>query len=66
MIIGAYFQTGECLVCPIDQAAQMMGCSEYLLKKSLDGNHAFPGVTICKMANDSVFRIPKEVPKLRK
>ena len=65
MIVGAYFSDGRVLVAPLEQAASLMGVTDYILRQTLNGKHVLRGCVPTKLPNDTPHRIPKEVPKVK-
>lgn len=66
MIVGCYFKDGTAVSAPLEQAAQVIGVSEYAIRMALEGKQQIPGLVVCKLPNESPIRIPEKCPKVGK
>lgn len=65
MLIGAYFTDGRCLVAPLEQAAGLLGISEYMIAQALESKYKLRNVVITKAPKNTALRIPKESCRIK-
>lgn len=60
MLIGCYYDDGRALVAEFGRVCELIGKSEYLVRKALNYGKQIPGVTIVQVPKNTPLRIPAD------